>query len=366
MTIKLKSFFAFAGALIIISYLILLSGDPSLFEDSHRHPISIARQHPAQSRPSGADGAADHNQEVVGLPVESPVHTNNKRDRLPYESVDFNYSSSAELLQASMDDYFDIRIGKLAEAYDANVELIRASFNTEQVCEIDAGLSDLLRDNSISREQKLASLFQVIKENGEWSPKKGYLLDTLSELRPIELTSHLVKEYEQCLADECRAAYVSILSKSAQVIALGESYLSSGQLAFVQKNWGQIESFLTVEVTERLAKNELEQALLVLNNDSAVLSPQVITEILEPVMQDAKTQGDALAPYLAAVVGTVPINMDLLDRALAMVKAEKNPSKNDILLGTIESALKTIPMEQAQRAKMQDFIAQERSAALRQ
>ena len=121
-----------------------------------------------------------------------------------------------------------------------------------------------------------------------------------------------------------------------------------------------------MEVTERLAKNELEQALLVLNNDSAVLSPQVITEILEPVMQDAKTQGDALAPYLAAVVGTVPINMDLLDRALAMVKAEKDPSKNDILLGTIESALKTIPMEQAQRAKMQDFIAQERSAVLRQ
>ncbi len=311
------------------------------------------------SGPAGAAGAglgAALDKDDVG---DAPPPYEDNQLRLPFESVDFNYSSSAELLQASMDDYFDIETGELADADDANIRHIRDAFKTEQIHEIDASLSSFLRDNSILRAQKVASLFRAMQETEEWGPRKNYLLDTLAELRPIEVADQLEAEYQQCVSDECRGAFVGILSKSAELDEIGQGHLSERQVEFIQRKQSQIESLLKSEVIERLNSNEPDKAMVLVKTDSAVLSPQAIVNILEPIIQDMKMDEHAMQSYLTAVIGSVPIDMDSLDKALAMVEAQTDPSKKDILLGTIESALENIPLEDAPREKLHTFLTQE-------
>ena len=62
--------------------------------------------------------------------------------------------------------------------------------------------------------------------------------------------------------------------------------------------------------------------------------------------------------YLIAVIGSVPIDMNSLDNALAMVRAQTDSSKKEMLLGTIESALQSIPLEEAPREKLLAFLTQ--------
>lgn len=313
-----------------------------------------------QAETAGAGLSAALHEEPVGNGTDAPSPSEGRQTRLPFESVDFNYSSSAELLQAAMDDYFDINTGELANAEDANVKQIRDAFETEEIHEIDSSLNSFLRDNSISRAQKVASLFKVIQETEEWGPKKGYLLDTLAELRPIEIIDQLQAEYQQCVSDECRGAFVDILSKTSQLDETGQGHLSKEQIDFIRGKQADIESLLKSQVTEQLNRNEVDTAMALVSKDSGVLSPKTIVNMLDTTIQDAKTHEQVAQPYLTAVLGSVPIDMDSLDKALAMVKTQRDPSKKDLLLGTIESALKNVPLEDAPREKLQAFIAQER------
>jgi F0F1-type ATP synthase delta subunit len=359
MTKKLQKRLIFAVIFVMGSYVSLGTIDwrPEItLKDPPRTAQEVVSG-PAGNAVAGLGAALDKNDAGDGAGAPPPYE--DRQMRPPFESVDFNYSSSAELLQAAMDDYFDIKTGELIEAEDANVKQIRDAFKTEQIHEIDSSVTSFLRDNSISRAQKVVSLFKVMQETEEWGPRKGYLLDTLAELRPIEIVAQLEVEYQRCVSDECRGAFVSILSKTAELDEIGQGHLSEQQIEFIRGKQAHMESLLKNEVTKGLNSNEPDKAMAVLSNDSAVLSPKAIVDILETTTQDGKTHEQVAQPYLTAVIGSVPIDMDSLDKALAMVKAQKDPSKKDMLLGTIESALNNIPLEDAPREKLQAFLKQE-------
>ena len=99
-------------------------------------------------------------------------------------------------------------------------------------------------------------------------PRKSYLLNTLSELRPIEIVYQLEVEYHQCGSDECSDAFVGILFNAALLDDIAQEHLSKQQIEFIRRKQARVESLFQSEVTQRINNNEPDRAVALLNRDS--------------------------------------------------------------------------------------------------
>jgi len=166
---------------------------------------------------------------------------------------------STEDLKKTLDDFYEVEPQVVSILLDSNktkslkkitklntIDTLMKQFTGESsFSDLDKAMVAFLKDNTISRIDKINGLWMMV-EKFDISTNKGlYVLDSLATLLPIELTENLIAVYNEQTDLKVKAKVMEILSSSLNIA--NPEVQDEERLNFIISKYKEVESFFHEE-----------------------------------------------------------------------------------------------------------------------
>jgi hypothetical protein len=255
-------------------------------------------------------------------------------------------SYTSEELEAALDDYFEVF--QISSAPDALTQRVEGIFMTDQIPQIDAQMHNLIFDNGITRNAKLAALFAAFEKSEGNFNKQAYMLDTMGAIRPIELTDSLISAYRGCSDIPCTQSILSTLSSASKIETRGYKTFNPTQAKFV--------STLTTKIFN-LAEDERRIELW--PQVQEIIGSERAAKILKERLMNASSDKDFLSSkYIEALLGQEHLGTNEILQISERLEQIKDPTQKQNALNSIYSAVRELPLSSEAKVALRPIFEQ--------
>ncbi len=200
--------------------------------------------------------------------------------------------------------------------YEIQMELARLllkQFDTLKPAGLDDRITVLLRDESMTRNEKLEILWGLINQFHREDERYRYLLSKLPEMTPVELTGQLIQEYQQVndglVKEQLLAIIRSAISNNGSPVAEQDMAVIQARQQYLDLVRARYEgrpgeSNIQPRLFDTLPVLSREEALATIDGlASNTHNPDGLNEVF-----------DAVIMYVADEPGQTPFVQSLLDR----------------------------------------------------
>jgi len=189
---------------------------------------------------------------------------------------------------------------------EIEMQKIRALFKKEnkKISELDNAMLKFLKNNNISREEKIDALWKLLLEFDVTSNQGAYILDYLETLHPVELVDKAIELYEVQHDVETKMHLVRFLVASLDIV--NPDLQSKEALEFIAQKYESVQKLLYNEALD----NENEKFVSGLLSAYIEISPpEIAADMLDLFMNDeAKVKLDKT--LLSASLSEIAISTD--------------------------------------------------------
>ena len=293
----------------------------------------------------------------------------NSNEEIKYNIMSETIYISTDDLKENLDDFYEVEpkvvsiiidsnktkpLKKITKLNDIN-SLMQHFTGESSFADLDKAMVAFLKDNTVSRIDKINGLWTMVEEFDIASNRGLYVLDYLETLLPIELTSNLIEAYNEQKDSKVQAKVMDIIHSSLSIA--NPEVQDKEKLDFIISKYKDIQSFFHEE-TMNSADGQV--SMNALNYYVKIIPAEEAFEIFESLKNDELKAKDLDKGKLLSLMTETALSTEesqdtlfseILDSAKdsSLNKSEKNAFNqtiiealnNDVLTGNSREKLKS-------------------------
>jgi len=272
------------------------------------------------------------------------------------ENLDDFYKVEPKVVSIMIDVNKTKSLEKITKLNDIN-SLMKYFTGESSFADLDKAMVDFLKDNTISRIDKINGLWRMVEKFDLSSNRGLYVLDYLATLLPLELTDNLIEAYDEQKDAKVQAKLMDIIHSSLSIA--NPEVQDKEKLDFIISKYKDVQSFFH-EKTMNSVDGKISMDAL--DYYVKIIPPEEAFEIFESLKNDelqAKdlNKGELLSLMTETALSTDESQETLFSEILDSAKdSSLNKSEKSAFNQTVIEALNNDVLTENSREKLKPYM----------